>query len=244
MNRLCLALIATTALISLATASRGGDDVDVESPFACTVSAFDNDSCETTKDDDGEACVWCTYQSHGLCISADQSDIIEQAMPDINCGGDEEEDEENEDFEDEEEEEEEENYSEDEEDEEEDEDEDEDEEEDVEEDELNEDSEDEEEDEVNEDSEDEEEDEVNEDSEDEEEDEETGDPFDPSCVVAGMNSDDAETICKSTVDQDGDSCVWCDVQGIYGLCLNHDQADAVSQYVTCGSSVLMDTDVA
>mmetsp|Transcript_21129 Transcript_21129/g.32510 ORF Transcript_21129/g.32510 Transcript_21129/m.32510 type:complete len:195 (+) Transcript_21129:105-689(+) len=194
MNRLCLALIATTALISLATASRGGDDVDVESPFACTVSAFDNDSCETTKDDDGEACVWCTYQSHGLCISADQSDIIEQAMPDINCGGDEEEDEENEDFEDEEEEEEEENYS--------------------------------------------------EDEEDEEEDEETGDPFDPSCVVAGMNSDDAETICKSTVDQDGDSCVWCDVQGIYGLCLNHDQADAVSQYVTCGSSVLMDTDVA
>mmetsp|Transcript_15822 Transcript_15822/g.22314 ORF Transcript_15822/g.22314 Transcript_15822/m.22314 type:complete len:240 (-) Transcript_15822:107-826(-) len=236
-TRLYLAFVATAALVSVATASRTNveDDLDVESPFTCSVSAFDEDACKATKDDDGKDCVWCSFQFHGFCVSGDQSEIIEQAVPQVTCDSYEEEEVEIEG-----------------------------------EDDTDstssdlfdclstadknscnggdddactwcdtsagfglclstdaasvvggyswftcDDT-----------------------------TEETGDPFDPSCIVAGLNSDDAETVCKGTSDQDGDSCVWCDVGGIYGLCLNPDQADEVSQFTTCGSADLIDAEVA
>mmetsp|Transcript_19976 Transcript_19976/g.46365 ORF Transcript_19976/g.46365 Transcript_19976/m.46365 type:complete len:450 (-) Transcript_19976:158-1507(-) len=62
------------------------------------------------------------------------------------------------------------------------------------------------------------------------------DPFDTSCVSAGAGSDDAETACDGTSDKDGETCVWCNFAGIYGLCLTPYQRDIIDQYVPCGDA--------
>ena len=49
-----------------------------------------------------------------------------------------------------------------------------------------------------------------------------------------MGSDDAQSVCDSTLDSNGTPCVWCDVANSgYGVCLSHDAASAAGQYFTC-----------
>lgn len=158
---------------SVASSIRGVDDTELtdKNQFTCTVSAFDEDSCKTTSDDDGGACVWCSYQSYGVCVSSDQSEQIEETIPQVTC--------------------EDANSA-------------------VEEAPL-----------------------VTEELAIEEA---VTDPYDTSCLLAGMNSDDAESVCAATKDEDGDACTWCDIGGVYGLCLNPDQVDAVGQFLTCNKS--------
>eukprot|EP00543_Licmophora_paradoxa_P007254 CAMPEP_0202443440 /NCGR_PEP_ID=MMETSP1360-20130828/2704_1 /ASSEMBLY_ACC=CAM_ASM_000848 /TAXON_ID=515479 /ORGANISM="Licmophora paradoxa, Strain CCMP2313" /LENGTH=206 /DNA_ID=CAMNT_0049059125 /DNA_START=31 /DNA_END=648 /DNA_ORIENTATION=+ len=60
-----------------------------------------------------------------------------------------------------------------------------------------------------------------------------GDPYDPVCLTAGMQSDDPSTTCHDTQDAQGDSCVWCDAAGVFGLCLSSQQAKASQQYLQC-----------
>jgi hypothetical protein len=40
-------------------------------------------------------------------------------------------------------------------------------------------------------------------------------PFDPKCLIAQSQID-----CDSTEDASGTQCVWCDVAGVFGLCLS------------------------
>ena len=66
-----------------------------------------------------------------------------------------------------------------------------------------------------------------------------GSPYDVTCALAGFSAGDAgQDACDSTVDQDGEPCVWC---GAGGLCLTHDQVDIAEQAgVECGSDNLAD----
>jgi len=59
------------------------------------------------------------------------------------------------------------------------------------------------------------------------------DPFDPKCLNASSEDDDAAEICDSTIDSDGASCVFCSAAGVFSLCLSHAQAEAASQYLDC-----------
>ena len=60
------------------------------------------------------------------------------------------------------------------------------------------------------------------------------DPFDTSCLAASLQGDEAT--CQATVDQDGQACQWCALQGGQGnLCLNGEQAAIAEQIgVDCG----------
>jgi hypothetical protein len=62
-----------------------------------------------------------------------------------------------------------------------------------------------------------------------------GSPYDITCALAGFSAGaEGESVCASTVDQDGDACVWC---AAGGLCLTHDQVDFAEQAgVQCGAT--------
>jgi len=61
-------------------------------------------------------------------------------------------------------------------------------------------------------------------------------PYDPVCLQAGMQGgDDAKESCGSTVDSDGNSCVWCDAAGVFGLCLSSDQANMAGSWLDCNA---------
>lgn len=57
----------------------------------------------------------------------------------------------------------------------------------------------------------------------------TTNPFDPACLQ-GMESHE---ICRTTLDSEGEACVWCDRAGVFGLCLSAAGADAAGEYLTC-----------
>jgi len=61
------------------------------------------------------------------------------------------------------------------------------------------------------------------------------DPYDPACLAAGMGSNDAEEVCNSTKDSSGNSCVWCNAAGVFGLCLSTEQAEKAGQFLQCDS---------
>lgn len=69
------------------------------------------------------------------------------------------------------------------------------------------------------------------------------DPYDPTCLAAGMGSDDAEDVCNSTVDSDGNTCVWCDAAGVFGLCMSAKQAATVGNYLQCDAAAAILTAV-
>lgn len=68
-------------------------------------------------------------------------------------------------------------------------------------------------------------------------------PYDPKCLNAPSNAsngdddddddDDASEICDSTMDSQGEMCVWCDGAGVFGLCLSHEQAVKASNFLQC-----------
>ncbi|KAI2493148.1 hypothetical protein MHU86_21409 [Fragilaria crotonensis] len=65
-------------------------------------------------------------------------------------------------------------------------------------------------------------------------------PYDPVCLAAGMNADgndEAQEQCDSTLDANGNPCVWCDGAGVFGLCLNQDQAKTAGPYLSCDSMI-------
>jgi hypothetical protein len=54
-------------------------------------------------------------------------------------------------------------------------------------------------------------------------------PYDVTCAIAGYTAgNDGESTCKTTQDQDGDTCVWCSYGG-QGLCLTDEQASIADQ---------------
>jgi hypothetical protein len=62
------------------------------------------------------------------------------------------------------------------------------------------------------------------------------DPYDAKCLGAGMGGDDAEQVCKSTLDSEGNGCIWCDAAGVFGLCVSADQASQVGNFLQCDAS--------
>ena len=60
-------------------------------------------------------------------------------------------------------------------------------------------------------------------------------PFDAACLQ-GLGS---KEVCESTVDSAGESCVWCDGAGVFGLCLSAEGAQAASEYMTCDEVALV-----
>merc|ERR1712226_1468928 len=61
-----------------------GSPYDI-SCIVTTLSGADKDTCESTKDQDGEACVYCEASAdQGLCLTEEQAQIAEQAG--IQCG--------------------------------------------------------------------------------------------------------------------------------------------------------------
>lgn len=63
--------------------------------------------------------------------------------------------------------------------------------------------------------------------------EEAADPFDPACLAAGSDQANAESNCNSTLDSNGNHCVWCNAAGVFGLCLSAEQASAAGKYLAC-----------
>jgi hypothetical protein len=59
------------------------------------------------------------------------------------------------------------------------------------------------------------------------------DPYDLACMAAGMGSDDAEAMCQQTKDGHGDSCVWCNAAGVFGVCVSAEQAAKVGTFLDC-----------
>ena len=66
-----------------------------------------------------------------------------------------------------------------------------------------------------------------------------GSPYDITCALAGFAAGaDGESVCGSTVDQDGQPCMWC---ATGNLCLTVDQVVIAQQAgVQCGSENLED----
>ena len=56
-----------------------------------------------------------------------------------------------------------------------------------------------------------------------EDEEEADDPYDPSCLQASLQGDEAS--CEAATDADGNKCEWCAVSGV-NLCLTSEQAQA------------------
>jgi len=52
------------------------------------------------------------------------------------------------------------------------------------------------------------------------------DPYDTSCLMATLSGDEAA--CESTVDEDGNGCEWCSVNSV-NLCLTEEQAEIAQQ---------------
>ena len=67
---------------------------------------------------------------------------------------------------------------------------------------------------------------------------EVQDPWDTSCLAASLQGDEAT--CEATVDQDGQACQWCALQGGQGnLCLSSEQAAIAEQVgVDCGDDMV------
>eukprot|EP00978_Attheya_sp_CCMP212_P002701 scaffold5564_cov61-Attheya_sp.AAC.1 len=65
-------------------------DIDEEVSDIMDMSCFqesqDAESCPSSVDADGSACVWCSAAGFGVCLNADQSDA---AKPYMTCGDDE-----------------------------------------------------------------------------------------------------------------------------------------------------------
>lgn len=59
------------------------------------------------------------------------------------------------------------------------------------------------------------------------------DGIDPLCLTGGPDS----VSCGNSKDSKGEDCVWCDGAGVFGLCMSKGEADAASNYLTCGVSV-------
>lgn len=61
------------------------------------------------------------------------------------------------------------------------------------------------------------------------------DPYDPNCLQASLEGD--ESSCKATVDAEGSACEWCSVASV-NLCLNSEQAEAAELMGgTCSSTM-------
>jgi hypothetical protein len=68
------------------------------------------------------------------------------------------------------------------------------------------------------------------------------DPSDSSCVVATIGGN--ESTCKATVDSEGKACDWCSFQG-FDFCLNGEQAELAEEYgASCDDRVNDETTVA
>ena len=65
-------------------------------------------------------------------------------------------------------------------------------------------------------------------------------PYDPSCmmtVFAKNTDDDAQSVCLSTTDMDGNTCEWCNLAGQADLCLTSEQADMGAAFgLACSNS--------
>ena len=59
-------------------------------------------------------------------------------------------------------------------------------------------------------------------------------PYDTTCVQSTFeNQSDAADACHGTKDSDGNPCVWCEANGIVGVCLTSDQAGAMGGFLQC-----------
>mmetsp|Transcript_21680 Transcript_21680/g.39334 ORF Transcript_21680/g.39334 Transcript_21680/m.39334 type:complete len:491 (+) Transcript_21680:42-1514(+) len=59
-------------------------------------------------------------------------------------------------------------------------------------------------------------------------------PTDPTCVAAGYQAEGAEATCHTTNDADGNACVWCTGPSPnMGVCLSADQASIAGQWLSC-----------
>jgi hypothetical protein len=64
-------------------------------------------------------------------------------------------------------------------------------------------------------------------------------PYDTNCLNAGMQAgNEGEAVCADTTDLDGNSCVWCDAAGVFGICLSSEQASQAGQFLTCEANTL------
>lgn len=198
-------------------------DDELQNAFACSLAAADENACENSKDDDGNACVWCEFaESGGVCVSATQSEEISNIIPQVTCKSENElqvdsksefwnclkqaEEE----------------YctctwcttsagfgvclA----------------------------------------------DEAVEAVEgndffhcdtDVDTTQEEESPIDVNCLAAGMGRNDAQSVCDSTLDEHGSNCVWCDVASSgYGLCLSSGAASSAGQYLTCDDAAATNND--
>lgn len=63
------------------------------------------------------------------------------------------------------------------------------------------------------------------------------DPYDTSCLLAYIQ-DPTDSGCTSAVDEDGQACEFCTLQGSYNLCLTEEQAEMGEQFgITCDDNV-------
>eukprot|EP00542_Grammatophora_oceanica_P020237 CAMPEP_0194033688 /NCGR_PEP_ID=MMETSP0009_2-20130614/6273_1 /TAXON_ID=210454 /ORGANISM="Grammatophora oceanica, Strain CCMP 410" /LENGTH=488 /DNA_ID=CAMNT_0038674405 /DNA_START=51 /DNA_END=1517 /DNA_ORIENTATION=+ len=69
-------------------------------------------------------------------------------------------------------------------------------------------------------------------------------PYDPACAVAAWQAADAESVCGDSADTEGDACIWCEAPtNNAGVCLNHEQAEIASQWLSCNLLAAADDEV-
>ena len=69
-------------------------------------------------------------------------------------------------------------------------------------------------------------------------------PLDPTCLEAGLQGD--EDTCHATQDEDGNACVWCQGDastGNVGVCLSLEQASMALQWLTCDDYEMVDVEM-
>jgi hypothetical protein len=92
MNRLTSVVLLLRLLVFVAHADKNANSASllhgtpdaVHNPFACSLSAADEDSCTSAQDDDGNPCVWCKFaQAGGACVSSEQASEISRVVPQV-----------------------------------------------------------------------------------------------------------------------------------------------------------------
>jgi hypothetical protein len=57
----------------------------VDSQFACTMAAQDDDACVAAVGEDEDHCAWCSLSGFGFCVSETQAETLEQSVPSVDC---------------------------------------------------------------------------------------------------------------------------------------------------------------
>jgi len=83
---LFLALLSRANATGLSSLRGEAAEEDSLGQLACTIKGgTSQNSCDSTKSEDGSQCVWCALATYGVCVSEAIASQMEQTIPGIDC---------------------------------------------------------------------------------------------------------------------------------------------------------------